>query len=172
MYGNFLSGGLAGHVYGAEGIWGADIEPAAPIKMWDAFRWNSGAQMQYLRTFAFSIGNRYQDLVPDEDLIVPNKTHNIKSYDGWAYAARTPNKDTFLAYFEKGCPRSLVRGARTMSLYRAQWFDPRNGTWKDVNGGQVPADPLGAIQLPDFPAYTDWGLRLTYSGPAPLPKHF
>ena len=26
MYGSFLSGGLAGHVYGAEGIWGADIE--------------------------------------------------------------------------------------------------------------------------------------------------
>ena len=24
-YGSFLSGGLAGHVYGAEGIWGADI---------------------------------------------------------------------------------------------------------------------------------------------------
>ena len=42
MYGNFLSGGLGGHVYGAEGIWGADIEPAAPIKMWDAFQWSSG----------------------------------------------------------------------------------------------------------------------------------
>ena len=26
MYGSFLSGGFAGHVYGAEGIWGADIE--------------------------------------------------------------------------------------------------------------------------------------------------
>ncbi|MFP5248581.1 MAG: DUF4038 domain-containing protein, partial [Acidobacteriota bacterium] len=25
MYGNFLSGGFGGHVYGAEGIWGADI---------------------------------------------------------------------------------------------------------------------------------------------------
>jgi uncharacterized protein DUF4038/uncharacterized protein DUF5060 len=172
MYGNFLSGGLAGHVYGAEGIWGADIEPAAPIKMWDAFRWNSGAQMQYLRTFAFSIGNRYQDLAPDEDLVVPNKTHNVKSYDGWAYAARTPGKDIFLAYFEKDCPRSLVRGARTMSLYRAQWFDPRNGTWKDVNGGQVQADPIGEIHLPDFPADADWGLRLTYAGPATLPEHF
>ena len=30
MYGSFLSGGLAGHVYGAEGIWGADNEAAAP----------------------------------------------------------------------------------------------------------------------------------------------
>lgn len=37
MYGSFLSGGLAGHVYGAEGIWGGDIEPEAPTHMWDAF---------------------------------------------------------------------------------------------------------------------------------------
>ena len=122
MYGNFLSGGLAGHVYGAEGIWGADIEPVAPIKMWDAFQWNSAAQMKYLRTFAFSIGKRYQELVPDEDLVVPNKTHIVKGYEGWAYAVRTPDKKIFLAYFEKGCPRSLVRGAQVMSLYRAQWL--------------------------------------------------
>lgn len=33
MYGSFLSGDLGGYVYGAEGIWGADNEPAAPIKM-------------------------------------------------------------------------------------------------------------------------------------------
>jgi len=49
MYGSFLSGSLGGHVYGAEGIWGADIEPAAPIKMWDAFQWRSAGQVHYLR---------------------------------------------------------------------------------------------------------------------------
>ncbi len=92
MYGSFLSGGLAGHVYGAEGIWGADIEPAAPIKMWDAFQWSSGGQMKHLRTFAFSIGKRYQDLVPDADLVSPNKTQTTRGYEGWAYCARTPDK--------------------------------------------------------------------------------
>jgi hypothetical protein len=172
MYGNFLSGGLAGHVYGAEGIWGADIESVAPIKMWDAFQWNSAAQMKYLRTFAFSIGKRYQELVPDEDLVVPNKTHIVKGYEGWAYAARTPDKKIFLAYFEKGCPRSLVRGAQVMSLYRAQWFDPRKGAWSDIGNGTLKADNIGEISLPDFPSDMDWGLSLTYTGPAPLPKHF
>jgi hypothetical protein len=167
MYGNFLSGGFAGHVYGAEGIWGADIEPAAPIKMWDAFRWNSGAEMKFLRTFAFSIGRRYQDLVPDEDLVVPDKTHIMKGYEGWAYAARTADKNIFLAYFEKGCPRSLVRGVRVLSLYRARWFDPRNGRWSDVRDGQVKANVIGEIELPDFPSDTDWGLSLVYTGPAP-----
>ena len=124
MYGNFLSGGFAGHVYGAEGIWGADIEPAAPTKMWDAFQWNSASQMQHLRAFAFSIGKRYQELVPLADLVSPNKTHDIRSYEGWAYCARTPDKNIFLAYFEKGCPRSQLRGAKLNSLYRARVVRP------------------------------------------------
>src|ERR1022692_1134752 len=168
MYGNFLSGGLAGHVYGAEGIWGADIEAAAPTKMWDAFQWNSGKQMQYLRTFAFSIGKRYQELVPLADLISPNKTHDIRSYEGWAYCARTPDKNIFLAYFEKGCARSQVRGAKLSSLYRAEWFDPRKGAWQDVGStGTLRSSVIGIITLPQFPGDTDWGLRLTYAGPPP-----
>ncbi len=172
MYGSFLSGGLAGHVYGAEGIWGADIEPSAPIKMWDAFRWNSGAQMKYLREFAFSLRKRYQDLVPDEDLVEPHETYTLKGYEGWAYCARTTDKNIFLAFFEKGCPGSLVRGARVMSRYRGRWFDPRNGTWTNVGDGEIRSNSIGEIQLPDFPSDMDWGLRLTYIGPAAVPKHF
>lgn len=55
--------------------------------MWDAFRWSSGEQMRHLRTFALSIGKRYQELVPDDDLVSPNKTHVLQSYEGWAYCA-------------------------------------------------------------------------------------
>ena len=172
MYGNFLSGGLAGHVYGAEGIWGADIEPSAPIKMWDAFKWNSAAQMQHLRTFAFSVGRRYQDLEPDPAFVVPNATQISKGYEGWAYAARTRDKNIFLAYFEKGCPRSLVRGALPMSLYRAQWFDPRLGTWSDVADGVAKSNNIGEVQLPNYPSDADWGISLVYKGPAPMPSHF
>jgi hypothetical protein len=172
MYGNFLSGGLAGHVYGAEGIWSADIEPAAPTKMWDALQWKSGSQMRHLRTFAFSIGKRYQELVPDPGYVVPNATQTLKGYEGWAYAARTPDQNVFLIYFEKGCPKSLVRGARVVSLYRAQWFDPRQGTWSDVGDGVARANNIGEIELPDFPSDMDCGLSLVYQGPAPLPGHF
>jgi len=172
MYGNVLSGGWSGHVYGAEGIWGADIEPSAPIKMWDAFQWNSASQMQYLRKFVSSVGKRYQELVPDTGFVAPSQTKVLKGYEGWAYAARTSDKRVFLCYFEKGCPASLVRGASVMSLYRAQWFDPRTGTWSDVGDGVLHADTIGEIQLPDFPSDNDWGLSLVYQGPAPLPKHF
>jgi hypothetical protein len=171
MYGNVLSGGIGGHVYGAEGIWGADIEPSAPTKMWDAFRWNSASQLKHLKTFMFSVGRRYQDLVPDEDFVVPNKTHIVKGYEGWAYAARTPDKEIFLAYFEKGCSRSLVRGARVTSVYRARWFNPRNGTWVDIGTGKIKSDVIGEIELPDFPSYIDWGLSLVCMGPAETNGH-
>jgi hypothetical protein len=162
MYGSFLSGGLAGHVYGAEGIWGADIEPTAPVHMWDAFQWRSGAEMQYLRTFAFSIGKRYQELVPLADLVSPNKTQDILSYEGWAYCARTADKQIFLAYFEKGCPTSQIRGARLNSVYRAQWFNPRDGIWLDAGNGKLVANKIGIIRLPGFPDGSDWGLKLIY----------
>lgn len=166
MYGSFLSGGFAGHVYGAEGIWGADIEASAPIKMWDAFQWRSGSQMRYLRDFAFSIGKRYQELEPIADLVSPNKTAVLRSYEGWAYAARTPDKNILLVYFEKGCPLSQIRGARLNSIYRAQWFDPRDGSWQNVGDGTVRASAIGIIILPNFPGDNDWGLRLTYEGPS------
>jgi hypothetical protein len=161
MYGSLLSGGLAGHVYGAEGIWGADIEDAAPTKMWEAFQWRSASQMQHLRTFAFSIGKRYQELAPDADLVSPNKTAVVRGYEGWAYCSRTADKSIFLAYFERGCLRSQIRGAKLNSVYRAEWFDPRTGTWQNVGDGTLKSSVIGILTLPDFPSDADWGLRLT-----------
>jgi hypothetical protein len=161
MYGSFVSGGFAGHVYGAEGIWGADIEDAAPIKMWDAFKWNSAAQMRYLRDFAMSIGKRYQELEPNADLASPNKNTDLRSYEGWAYCARTPDRNAFLAYFEKSAPRAQIRGAIPYATYRAQWFDPRDGTWRDAGNGVLRASAIGVLNLPNTPADNDWGLRLT-----------
>jgi Protein of unknown function (DUF4038)/Domain of unknown function (DUF5060) len=172
MYGTVLSGGLAGYVYGAEGIDTADIQPSAPTKMWDAFKWNSATQGRHLRTFVFSIGKRYRDLEPNSELVAPSKTHVLKGYDGWAYAARTPEKEIFLAYFEQGCPRSLIRGARLWSAYQARWFDPRNGTWSNAGDGTVKSDIVGEIQLPDFPSNTDWGLSLVYRSALPMPQTF
>jgi hypothetical protein len=140
--------------------------------MWESFKWKSGAQMQHLKTFVFSIGKRYQDLEPDAGLVQPNATQNLLAYEGWAFASRTRDRNILFAYFENGCPRSLVRGAKTMSIYRARWFDPRQGTWQDVGNGRLAANNTGEIQLPDFPGELDWGLSLVYQGPAPMPDHF
>ena len=171
MYGSFLSGGLAGHIYGAEGIWGADVQPAAPVKMWDAFQWSSAAQMRHLRTFAFSIGRRYQDLIPDADWVTPNRTATTRGYEGWSYAAHTADAEIVMAYFEKGCAQSSVRALKPSSVYRAEWFDPRTGEFQDAGGGFRQSNAIGAIALPPFPADADWALRLRYAGPAYAAVH-
>jgi Putative collagen-binding domain of a collagenase len=106
-----------------------------------------------------------QDLVPDANFVSPDKTHVILGYEGWAYSARTPDKKIFLAYFEKGCPRSQIRAALPLSEYRAQWFDPRIGYWRDAGKGNVQSNSTGIIELPAYPDGRDWGLRLEYVGP-------
>ena len=161
IYGSFLSGGFAGHFYGAEGIWGADIEPGSDPFMWQAFQWNSANQMQYLKTFALCEGSRYQDLVPDANLVSPSETHLTKGFAGWAYCARAPDKTFFLAYFEKGCPDyTRIRGAMPRATYQAEWFDPRTGQWSKVGSGRLKANWWGWIELPGFPSDDDWGLKL------------
>jgi hypothetical protein len=158
--------------------------------MWDAFLWKSAAQMQHLRTFAFSVGRRYQDLIPTPDLVSPNKNYDTHAYEGWAYCARTKDREVYLAYFEKDSPARTIRGAKPNSRYRAQWFDPRNGAWSDVGNGRLTTSEVGTIALPPLPGARalsvlplnwipgrwqhrvdptsdeDWGLRLVFEGPA------
>jgi hypothetical protein len=161
LYGSFLSGGFAGHIYGAEGIWGADIEPGSSPFMWEAFQWNSANQMKHLKAFAFCEGRRYQELVPDANLVSPHSTAQTKSYIGWAYCARTPARDFFLAYFEKNCPQhSLIRGAMPNTSYQAQWFNPRTGEWSKDGPGVLRSNVWGWITLPEFPSENDWGFKL------------
>jgi hypothetical protein len=161
IYGSFLSGGFAGHIYGAEGIWGADIEPGSSPFMWEAFQWNSANQIKHLRTFAFCEGRRYQELVPDANLVSPNSTPQTKGYAGWAYCARTSAKDFFLAYFERNyVQHGLIRGAVPNATYKAEWFDPRTGQWSKCGAGLLKANVWGCLPVPDFPSENDWGLKL------------
>jgi hypothetical protein len=163
-YGCFLSGGYAGHVYGAEGIWGGDIEDAAPVKMWDAFKWRSADEMQYLKKFALSIGKKYQELEPQADLVTPNKNYDLLSYEGWAFCSRTTDRKVFMIYFERSCPIADVRGAELGSVYSAQWFNPRNGEWVNVGDGKLNSSKIGIIKLPHTPDDEDWALKLEYVG--------
>lgn len=158
MYGSFLSGGFAGHIYGCVGLWSASVEPEAEYRIWEALQFRSGAEMSYLPRFALSEGMRYRDLVPNADLVEPNKTHEITGNRGWAYCARTPDRSLFMLYFEADCPQAQVRGALYRGRYRAQWFDPRTGEW--LEAGVLTADDLCEIALPPFPGPGDWGLKL------------
>lgn len=157
-YGSFLSGWLAGEIYGAGGLWGGDIEREAPYRLWDSLTWASGAEMAHLQAFVWSEGRRFQDLVPNAELVEPNRTHQLQGNVGWAYCARTRERDLFMVYFEAGCPAGRLRGAAYRADYRAHWFDPRQGAWSDPVILRASAEC--EIELPAKPNDDDWALKL------------
>jgi len=158
MYGGFLSGGLGGCIYGAQGIWDGAVEAEAKNKMWDSLTWDSAKQVKHFREFVFSQGERYQELIPNSELLIPNKSGDSYGYTGWAYCAHTEKKDLFLIYFEKDCPQARMRGAIPFASYQANWFNPRTGEWGEV--GDLKADVVGMIALPLFPSNNDWAMTL------------
>jgi hypothetical protein len=170
MYGSVLSGGLGGHIYGAGGwdgaLWGGNVEDAAENHIWDAMKWPSGDQMRHMAKFILSEGRKYQQLVPSRELVRPNESGEPEGYTGWAYCARTVEKDLFLLYFEKDCPQPTLSGMIPNGKYSATWFDPRTGDWSKA--GLVTANYSGNISLPTFPGNSDkskddWAIRLTLS---------
>jgi hypothetical protein len=160
LYGSFLSGGMAGYVYGAEGIWQADIEPDSAIFMWDAMRWTTGEQIPHLKAFAEVRGQRYRLLEPKSEAVMPNKSGPDLSYGGWSYCARTADKDLFLLYFENEAPlEAKLRGVELGARYRASFFDPRQGEWGPAGQAQ-PVPDSGILDLPQRPDSRDWGMML------------
>jgi hypothetical protein len=158
MYGSFLSGGLAGFFYGVQGVWGADIEPDAEYHLWDSLQYRSGAQVGYLREFVMAEGERYVELVPEMELVVPSKSGPPEGYRGWTYCAATPERDLFMLYFEPGCPPSAkLRGCLPDASYTARWFDPRSGGWIEANA-PLASDERATLALPCRPDQSDWGL--------------
>ncbi len=167
MYGSVLSGGFAGHIYGAGGwdggMWGGNVEEEAEHHIWDALKWPSADQMRHLGTFILSEGRCYQDLIPATELLSSNKSGDAKGYTGWAYCACSESKDLAMLYFEKGCPSAKLSGLRNNTEYRAQWFNPSNGSWMAAH--TLKADAKGVIVIGRFPGNekktaTDWALKL------------
>jgi hypothetical protein len=160
---------LGGHIYGAGGwnggLWSGEVEAASQWPIWDVIKWPSADQMRHLKTFVLSEGRKYQDLVPSVDLLSPNRTGQPLTCVGWAYCARTAEKNLFLLYFERDCPQAALTGALPGGKYTAQWFNPRTGAWLDAGSGVLTADTNGKIALPRFPgdeatAKDDWAMKL------------
>ena len=163
-YGSVLSGGLAGHIYGAGGwdegaLWRADVEAASNVHIWDCMEWPGAGQRQYVRSFVMSVGDRYRELVPSIQLVTPNRHGPVAGYNGWAYCAALPERDFILVYLEAGTPRTQVIGLPVNTVYKGVWFDPRTGEWSNVWNAETGDD--GCLQLPDKPTGSDWALKLT-----------
>ena len=126
--------------------------------IWDTMTFPVSGQVRYFRDFLLCEGRRYQELVPNAELVTPNKAGDPYGYRGWAYAAATPARDLLLGYAEKGCPRLAARGLRPYEAYTLEWFDPSTGVWSAPV--ELAVDYIGLLHLPAFPADHDWAFKL------------
>jgi len=169
MYGSVLSGGLGGHIYGAGGwqggLWSGEVETASRWPIWDVLQWSSADQMRHLKTFILSEGKAYQDLVPSDDVLSPNRSDKPQTNVGWAYCARTKSGKTHLLYFERDCPGAVLSGLNPGARYTLQWFNPRTGKWISPAHKVKQADDKGNLILPPFPgaqakSREDWAMKV------------
>ncbi len=164
MYGSVLSGGLAGHVHGhAAYDMTALAEPEGwRPAFWRALRYESGAQMKYLRDFMLSEGRRYQELeLATTDLsprAAPNAPEN--GLDGWSFMMRTPQRDLAFLYFENGAVKPALKGFTAGAKYQWRWFHPLTGEWDRPI--ELTASPDGSLSAPDFPKAKspDWAAKV------------
>jgi hypothetical protein len=154
MYGSVLSGALAGHVHGTAAY---DLtttgEPAGwRPHIWTALRYESGAQMQHLRTFMMSAGALYQSLEPASQDLRPRSVPGAldDGLDGWSFLARLPTREFALAYFENRAQRPTLAGFGPGVRYRWTWFDPETGRWG--RSVELRADASGILSAPAFPS--------------------
>ena len=90
----------------------------------------------------------------------PTRAGRTSRYYGWAYCARTPERDLFLIYFENEAPlAATLRGVRAGETYRPTFFDPREGKWL-APGEPIAVAPSAVLTLPERPDQRDWGLML------------
>ena len=161
LYGNFLSGGLAGYIYGCEGMWNANNEPEAVFKIWDALKYPSGGEVQFINKFFDVLQTSYRELIPEAELVSPNKWGDPLGHKGWAFSAHTPDFSEILAYFEADSPVAMVRGLKKYTEYEVYWFDPREGKWLTEDMPQkIAIDRAGMARLPEKPDRLDWGMYL------------
>ena len=158
LYGSILSGGYGGNLAGFEAGWSANVEPEeTPLKLWDTMEFPSSLQTRFTRDFLLSEGKRYQELIPDCNLITPNFHGREHGWRGWAFCSATRKRDLVLGYLEKDTLPCRIRGLRPGDLYEFRYFNPRTGEW--LESQQIEVNYYGSIPLPARPDELDWAFK-------------
>ncbi len=159
-YGSVLSGAYGGLLAGFEAGWSGNVEPEEePWKIWDVMTFPASDMVQYVRDFLFSEGKRYQELIPDQNLVSPNYNGPSSGWRGWTMCSATKERDLVMGYSEKGALKVKVRGLRPYDSYELSWFNPRIGRWLEQKR-QLTCSNFGEIVLGDFPDGLDWAWKV------------
>jgi hypothetical protein len=156
-YWNMLAG-AAGHGYGALDLFwlykdGDGPFPKNGFQHWrKAMAYEGARQMGYMRRL-FELRPWYK-LVPDQSVIAAGQAEG----DDHVQAARADDGSFVVAYLPSGKPVSIQMDKVAGKTVKAQWYDPREGTWREI--GEFPNTGKREFVPPSKGPGDDWVLVL------------
>lgn len=156
-YWNMLAG-AAGHGYGALDLFWLYKDSDGPFpkngfQPWrKAMAYEGSRQMGYLRRL-FELRPWHQ-LVPDQSVIADGEGEG----EYLVRAARAVDGSFLLTYLPTGKPVSIHLDRLSGKTVKAQWFDPRQGTWQPI--GQFANSGVHEFTAPSQGERDDWVLVL------------
>jgi hypothetical protein len=160
-----LLAGAAGFGYGCNDIWQFFDEQRLPSpkdysfpfqRLLGTTHWRKamnfeGASSMGLMRRLFELRPWHQ-LVPDQSVIAKGQGNGIDHVQ----AARAEDGSFLVVYVPTGKPLGLQLGKLTVKEVKAQWYDPRKGTW--VAAGRFPNTAVQKFVPPSSGAKNDWVL--------------
>jgi hypothetical protein len=156
-YWNLLAG-AAGHGYGALDLFWLYKDSDRPFpkngfQHWrKAMAYEGSRQMRYLRQL-FELRPWYK-LVPDQSVISAGQGEG----EDLVRAARAEDGSFVIAYLPTGKPISIKMDKPSGKTVKAQWYDPRKGTWQKI--GEYTNTGSHAFTAPTHGEKADWVLVL------------
>jgi len=174
--------GAAGHGYGCNDIWQFFDEerkpsyddysyPTEKLKLTGTINWHEamdsgGAYGVGLMRKLFELRPWYK-MVPDQSVIAAGQGEG----EDHIQVARAEDGSFIIAYSTFGNPFSIRMDKNSGTKVKAQWYNPRNGTWTDI--GQYSNTGVLEFNPPSSGDRNDWVLVLEDTGknyPVDLPK--
>jgi hypothetical protein len=156
-YWNMLAG-AAGHGYGALDLFWLYRDSDGPFpnngfQPWrKAMAYEGSRQVGFMRRL-FELRPWYK-LVPDQSVLAAGQGEG----EDLVRAARAEDGSFVIAYLPTGKPVSIKMDRLSGKAVKAQWYDPREGTWRLI--GEYPSTGTRAFTAPSRGDKDDWVLVL------------
>jgi hypothetical protein len=156
-YWNMLAG-AAGHGYGALDLFWLYKDSDGPFpkngfQHWrKAMAYEGSAQVGLMRRL-FEL-RPWHKLVPDQSLIAAGQGEG----EDLVRAARASDGSFVIAYLPTGKPVTIKMDIVSGKTVKAQWYDPRKGTWQKI--GEYPNKGNREFVAPSKGERSDWVLVL------------
>jgi hypothetical protein len=150
--------GAAGHGYGSLDLFYFYKDADGPFPKNGFQHWRTA--VAYVGTGQMGLMRRLFELRPWHKM-VPDQSLLASEPGGGPYrlvAARAENGSFAIAYTARGQSISIHMDKLRASQVKAQWYDPRDGTWKAI--GQYPNKGIQEFVAPSQGERDDWVLVL------------